>query len=159
MVPTREEACTMNLMKLAALKGLVLGGVFAAAALVSQPASADRDGWRGHGGGQYDGWHDRDWRGDHRGGHGWRGDDHRGWRHDRPRYDGHGYGGFVPGRYGHGGGRHDGRVWCPTHRIYAYAWELRDSRRHRHGSGYRDDGYWDRGYSGYRDRDRAYRGW
>ena len=45
--------------------------------------------------------------------------------------------------------------------IYAYAWELRDSRRHRHGQGggYRDDGYWDRDYSGYRDRDRAYRGW
>ncbi len=159
----------MNLMKLAALKGLVLGAVFAAGALVSQPASADRDGWRGHGGGQYGGdhggryggQHDRGWRDDHRGGYGRRGDDHRGWRHDRRRHDDRGYGGYEQGRYGHDGGRHDGRVWCPTHRIYAYAWELRDSRRHRHGQGggYRDDGYWDRDYSGYRDRDRAYRGW
>lgn len=144
----------MNLMKLAALKGLVLGTVFAAAALVSTSASAyDDDDWRGQRGNYYVDRDDRGWRDDHRGDRGWRDDDHRGWRgehRDRRGYD-----------WGHRGHdrRHDGRVWCPTHRVYAFAWELRDGRRHRHGGGHRDSGYWDRGYSGYRDRDSHYRGW
>ena len=147
----------MNLMKLAALKGLVLGAVFAAAGLVSQPATADDDGWRGQGGGYYVDRDDRGWRDDHRGGHrdwrDWRDDDHRGWRRDHRDRRGHDW------RRDRHDRRYDGRVWCPTHRVYAFAWELGDSRRHRHGGGHRDSGYWDREYSGYRDRDRHYRGW
>jgi hypothetical protein len=166
------------MIKIAAAKAFVLGTVFAAAALLSAPAHAERHGGSGHGWDRGNGQqsHGRD----HDRGHGSHGRDHgRGngnWnrgngRHDRrygaTYYGGGNYGGSSFGGGNHGGGHYgwtggggySGRAWCPNRRAYVVISNGYDDYGHQHDL-YEYDAYEDeRAYDGYRERDLQYRGW
>lgn len=144
----------MNAIKLVAVKTLLLGVVLGAAALLSMPAHAGGYDGRGHHGGRHDGYAG-DWdRYERRG---------EGRRYHRE------YGWYAPGQYYHDVGydprydNHGGRVWCPERRTYVLAHQRYDDRERNHrgrGDRYGRHGRHDqRGYGGYRDRDRDYRGW